>query len=301
MAAEKLEALKGVISALITPFRADGAVNVEALGALAELQIAQGVQGFYVGGTTGEAPLQSAEERRLVLREFARAVAGRRGLIAHVGAVSTAETIALGHAAAEAGYDAISAIAPYYYDFSREEVMAHYRAVADAVALPLIIYNFPAKSSRPLSTTDLLMLLDHPRIVGVKHTSQNLYQLERLKQAAPQALVWNGFDEMFVGGMAMGADGAIGTTYNVMGDLFVAMRVAMLAGDLDTARALQRRANHVIDALIEVGVIPGTKAILKRMGVDCGTARAPFRPLTAAEEARMDACLAVHLPAALGR
>jgi N-acetylneuraminate lyase len=145
------------------------------------------------------------------------------------------------------------------------------------------------------------MLLDHPRLVGVKHTSQNLYQLERLKQAAPQALVWNGFDEMFVGGMAMGADGAIGTTYNVMGDLFVAMRVAMLAGDLDTARALQRRANHVIDALIEVGVIPGTKAILKRMGVDCGTARAPFRPLTAAEEARMDACLAAHLPAALRR
>ena len=299
MATDRLASLKGVVSALVTPFRADGSVHVAALGALAELQIGQGVHGFYVGGTTGEAPLQSAEERRLVLREFAKAVAGRRGLIAHVGAVSTAETIALGRAAADAGYDAISAIAPYYYDFSREEVMAHYRALADAVPLPLIVYNFPAKSSRPLSTTDILALLDHPRIVGVKHTSQNFYQLERLKQAAPGAIVWNGFDEMFVAGMAMGADGAIGTTYNVMGDLFVAMLDAMRGGDLEAARALQRRANHVIDALIEVGVIPGTKAILKRMGVDCGTSRAPFRPLTAAEEARIDACLAEHLPEAL--
>lgn len=301
MTTDRLASLRGVVSALVTPFRADGGVDVGALHALAELQIGHGVHGFYVGGTTGEAPLQDAGERKLVLREFAKAVAGRRGLVAHVGAISTAETIALGRAAAEAGYDAISAIPPYYYDFSREELLAHYRALADAVPLPLIVYNFPARTPRPLTTADLLALLEHPRIVGVKHTSQNLYQMERLKQAAPHALVWNGFDEMFVGGLAMGADGAIGTTYNFMGRLFVAMLAAVRGGDLAAARALQCRANHVIDVLIEVGVIPGTKAILRRMGVECGAARPPFRPLTAAEEARIAACVEEHLPEALPR
>lgn len=285
----------GVISALVTPFKADGSVNLDALQALAELQIRQGVHGFYVSGTTGEAVLQSVEERKLVLATFARAVAGRSMLIAHVGAVSTADTIALAHAAADAGYDAVSAIAPFYYEFSREELLAHYRKLAEATPLPLIVYNFPAKTPRPLSFSDLILLLDHPKIVGVKHTSQNLYQLERLKQARPGACVYNGFDEMFVGGVAMGADGAIGTTYNFMGDLFVAAWAAMQRQDLATASKLQTRANHVIDMLIEVGVIPATKAILKHMGVDCGACRAPFRALDAAEEERVVACYEQHL------
>lgn len=285
----------GVISALVTPFKADGSVNLDALQALAELQISQGVHGFYVSGTTGEAVLQSVEERKLVLSTFARAVDGRSRLIAHVGAVSTADTIALAHAAADAGYNAVSAIAPFYYEFSREELLAHYRTLAEATPLPLIVYNFPAKTPRPLSFSDLILLLDHPKIVGVKHTSQNLYQLERLKQARPEAVVFNGFDEMFVGGVAMGADGAIGTTYNFMGDLFVAAWTSMQRQDLATASKLQTRANHVIDMLIEVSVIPATKAILKHMGVDCGTCRAPFRPLNAEEEKRAIACYEQHL------
>jgi N-acetylneuraminate lyase len=138
----------------------------------------------------------------------------------------------------------------------------------------------------------LLALLEHPKIVGVKHTSQNLYQLERLKSAAPQAVIYNGFDEMFVGGLAMGADGAIGTTYNFMGRLFVRMFEAMRAGDLPGAQALQSRANQVIDVLIEVGVFPGTKAMLKIMGVDCGPCRKPFAELTSVQFARVEATAA---------
>lgn len=287
--------LVGVISALVTPFRSDGSVNLDALQALAELQIRQGVHGFYVSGTTGEAVLQSVDERKQVLATFAQAVAGRSKLIAHVGAVSTADTITLAHAAANSGYHAVSAIAPFYYEFSREELLAHYRKLAEATPLPLIVYNFPAKTPRPLSFSDLILLLDHPKIIGIKHTSQNLYQLERLKQARPGAFVYNGFDEMFVGGVAMGADGAIGTTYNFMGDLFVAAWAAMQRQDLATASKLQTRANHVIDMLIEVGVIPATKAILKHMGVDCGTCRAPFRALDSAEEKRAVACYEQHL------
>lgn len=288
-------ALAGVFSALITPFTPDGRLNLDMLRPLAEFELAQGLHGFYVGGSTGEAFMQTADERKAVLREFAKAVNGRAKLIAHVGAIATDEAIDIARTAADAGYDAISAIPPFYYDFSAAEVLAHYRALADATPLPLIVYNFPAKSARPLTTADLLALLAHPKIVGIKHTSQNLYQLERLKTAAPDAVIYNGFDEMFVGGVTMGADGGIGTTYNFMGRLFVDMYNALRAGRLADAQALQRRANDVIDVLIEVGVFPGTKAILKLKGVDCGPCRRPFSALSPAQQARVEAMVATHL------
>jgi N-acetylneuraminate lyase len=287
--------LGGVFSALITPFRPDGTLELGLLGQLAEFELAQGLHGFYVGGSTGEAFLQTAVERKAVLAEFAKAVNGRARLIAHVGAISTDEAIDIGRAAADAGYDAVSAIPPFYYDFSAAEVLAHYRALAEATPLPLVVYNFPAKSARPLSTADLLTLLQHPKIIGVKHTSQNLYQLERLKSAAPKAVIYNGYDEMFVGGMAMGADGAIGTTFNVMGRLFVRIFDALKAGDMARALALQSRANAVIDVLVEVGVFPGTKAMLKLLGLDCGPCRRPFAPLTPAQQARVEGIVASHL------
>jgi N-acetylneuraminate lyase len=292
---ELKENLRGIISALVTPFLSDGGIDVNALAELAEFQIKQGVHGFYVGGSTGEAALQTVNERKEVLAAFAAAVAGRRPLIAHVGAIATDDSIALAEAASEAGYAAISAIAPYYYEFGRAELLNHYDILARATPLPLIIYNFPQKMPKPWIMTELLGMLEHPKIIGVKHTSQNLYQLERLKQASPQSLLFNGFDEMFVGGMAMGADGAIGTTYNFMGDIFVAAYDAAKRGDFTTALGLQARANHVIDVLIEVGVIPGTKAFLKHLGVNCGICRAPFRPLTAREEAKVVACIERHL------
>lgn len=290
-------ALGGVFSALITPFHDDGRLNLDVLPALAEFELAQGIHGFYVGGSTGEAFLQSPAERTQVLRAFAAAVLGRAKLIAHVGAIHTDEAVALARAASDAGYDAVSAIPPFYYDFSPTEVRAHYHRLAQATPLPLVVYNFPAKSARPLSTADLLALLAHPRIIGVKHTSQNLYQLERLKAAAPQAVVYNGFDEMFVGGLAMGADGGIGTTYNVMGGLFVQMMDALRGGDLERAQALQRSANEVIDVLIEVGVFPGTKAMLKLLGVDCGPCRAPFASLSTAQQAAVERITDSHLRA----
>lgn len=287
--------LGGVFSALVTPFHADGSLNLGMLAPLAEFELAQGLHGFYVGGSTGEAFLQTPAERQMVLAAFARAVNGRAKLIAHVGAIATDEAIGLAHAAADAGYDAVSAIPPFYYDFSVAEVLAHYRALADATPLPLIVYNFPAKSARPLSTADLLALLAHPKIIGVKHTSQNLYQLERLKTAAPDAVIYNGFDEMFAGGVAMGADGGIGTTFNVMGRLFVDMLAALRRGDMAGAQALQTHANAVIDVLIEVGVFPGTKAILKILGLDCGPCRRPFSLLSEVQLNKVEAIVASHL------
>ena len=284
--------LAGVFSALVTPFAADGRLDLAVVPALVEMQLKQGIAGFYVGGSTGEAFLQSVEERAAFLAAVAKAAAGRCRLIAHIGAVATQDCLALGRAAADAGYDAISAIPPFYYDFSGAELKAHYRTLCAAVPLPLIVYNFGGRVGR-LTNADLLELLDEPRVIGVKHTSQDLYLLERFKRHRPEAVIYNGFDEMCLAGLAMGADGAIGTTYNFMGDLFVALTAAHAAGRIAEARAMQIKANRVIDVLIDVGVLPGTKGILALRGLDVGICREPFRALTEADRARLAECVAL--------
>ncbi|MBM6593632.1 N-acetylneuraminate lyase [Microvirga pudoricolor] len=284
----------GILSALVTPYREDGRFNPDVVPQLVDFELGQGIDGFYVGGSTGEAFIQTREERAEILKAVAQAVKGRGTLIAHVGAIGTDDTIGLGRAAAEAGYDAVSAIPPFYYDFSAEELVAHYKALASAVPLPLIVYNFGGRTGK-LGHTDLLRLLDDPRIIGVKHTSQDLFQLERFKRHRPDATIYNGYDEMCLGGLAMGADGAIGTTYNFMGSLFVDLYKAFKEGRIADAHALQVRANIIIDLLIEIGVFPATKGFLKLMGVDCGGCRPPFRNLAPGDLSKIEAAIHTHL------
>lgn len=268
--------LEGIYSALLTPFCEDEIIDRQAIGPLVDFQVRLGVDGVYVGGSSGEAMLQSLDERAACLADVADAARGRLKLIAHVGTIATRDALQLSEHAAKARYQAISAIPPFYYDFSRSEVMAHYRALADASSLPLIVYNFPARTSG-FTLPELVELLAYPNIIGIKHTSSDMFQLECIRHAVPDALVYNGYDEMCLAGFAMGAQGAIGTTYNFMGDVFVALRTAVAKGRIEEARKLQTMANRVIQMLIKVGVMPGSKALLDIMGVNCGPSRRPFR------------------------
>jgi len=289
--------LAGLHAALVTPFRADGRLNAEVVADLVDLELAQGIDGFYVGGSTGEAFLQSREERAEMLRAVAAAAGGRCALIAHVGAIATGEAIALAEVAAEAGYHAISSIPPFYYKFGVEEIVGHYRQLAAASPLPVICYNFPDMSGVQFTTATLIELLRSPGFVGLKHTSSNFFQLERVHRALPETLIFNGYDEQLLAGLAMGADGAIGSTYNYMGRLFVALCRRFADGALDEARALQARANDMIDVITEIGFLPATKALLALQGVDCGPCRAPFRTVTTGEMKRLESALAA-LPVA---
>jgi N-acetylneuraminate lyase len=281
-----MSALHGIFAALLTPFGASGAIDPGATEALVDFQVRQGLAGLYVGGSSGEAMVQSVDERAAYLRLVARLNAGRLRLVAHVGTVATDDALGLAAVAAEAGYDAISAITPYYYPFSRPEVMAHYREIADTAALPLIIYNFPAITAA-FSMVELATLLDHRNIVGVKHTSTDMYMLERIRRRCPEAVVYNGYDEMCLAGLVTGAQGAIGSTYNYMGDVFVEIRRLVTAQQTDAALPLQVMANVVIDVLGEVGVMAGSKGLLDIMGVPMGASRRPFRSLTGADRDRL--------------
>jgi N-acetylneuraminate lyase len=274
-----MQPILGIITALLTPFDEDERIDDRALSALVDFQVRQEVQGLYVSGSTGEAMLQSRAEREHCLKLVAQANAGRLRLIAHVGTISTADVLYLSEQAAAFGYEAISAIPPFYYPFSSREVTDHYREIARHSALPLIVYNFPAQT-KGFSTAELIELLSTPRIIGVKHTSSDLFSLERTLRHKPEAIIYNGYDEMCLAGLAMGAQGAIGTTYNFMGDLFVEMSRQLKAGNLDRAQALQKLANDIIEQIIRFGVIPASKAILESFGLQMGSARRPFRAVT---------------------
>ncbi len=283
--------LGGIHAALLTPFDKDDTIDWASTEALVNFTIKQGVHGLYVSGSSGEAMLQSIAERSDCLRHVAALAKGKLALIAQVGAVATRDVLTLSEIAHSSGYQAISAVTPYYYQFSRAEVLAHYQTIADNSALPLIIYNFPA-ITQAFSVAELSNLLQHPNIIGVKHTSTDLFALERLRRHCPDALIYNGYDEMFLGGLSMGASGAIGTTYNLMGDVFVAIASAYQQAHTAKALELQRMANVIIEALIEVGVIPGCKMALEMMGVPVGLARPPFRRLNNDDRKRLETALA---------
>ena len=287
---------KGIFPALITPMHADGSVNFNALGLLIERLISQGVNGFYVDGSTGEAFLLTPEERREVIRAAARFTAGRVTLIAQIGCVSTAQAIELARFAESCGYNAVSSVAPFYYKFSFPEIKKYYFDIADAVDIPMVIYNIPLFSGVSLSADQMSEFLSDPRFLGVKHTSTDLFALRQFKTAFPDKIVFNGFDETFLAGLSMGADGAIGSTYNFMADRFIRIYNAFRAGDIRTAMEEQATADRIIAVLCRCGVMRAEKAILTKTGIPAGAPRPPFIDLTDEEKEAMFAELSPDLP-----
>lgn len=277
--------LSGIIPALLTPFSADGSINTKALSRVIDWNIEKGVNGFYVGGSTAEAFLLDEAERNLVYRTAAEAAGGRVPLIAHVGCISTDQAIRFAKTAEKLGYNAISAIAPFYYKFSFEQIRRYYFDIADAVDLPMVIYNFPNFSGVNLTVEQVSEFFADDRFIGIKHTSNDFFSLEQFKSRFPEKLVFNGFDEMLLSGLSVGADGGIGSTYNFMAEKYIALLQAFRAGDSARALELQRECNRIIKALCRVGVMEGEKEVLCQLGFDFGGARRPFSPLSAEEKA----------------
>ena len=178
------------------------------------------------------------------------------------------------------GYDAVSAVAPYYYSFSDEAIRGYYQDILAATDLPMLIYNFPASGGFGGMLKLVSEMIDDPKLMGVKHTSVNLFELERFKHLKRPLTVFNGFDEMLIGGLSMGADGGIGSTYNLLQDDILAIYRAFKAGDLKAAMETQTKVNRIIEAMLPYGVFAMEKAILTELGIPMGNCRKPFLPLS---------------------
>jgi N-acetylneuraminate lyase len=281
----------GIIPALITPFDDRDEINEPVLRQLVDLNIEKGAAGFYVCGSSAEAFLMSMEERKRVFEIVADQVSGSVSLICHVGCISTRGALELAEHAGELGADAISSIPPFYYKFSEEEIKQYYRDLMDHVDLPMIIYNFPDFSGVSLNSSNAADLFLDPRVMGIKHTSNDMFEIDKIKGLSDRLLVFSGYDEAWISALAMGADGAIGSTFNVMAEKAIAIQRLFGQGRLEEARATQTVVNRIIAELVEVGVFSGIKYLLELQGIDAGETRRPFSPLTEDQKRRMSGLL----------
>lgn len=286
-----MKSFRGIFPALLTPFNKNGEVCHEALRELVRFNLQKGVAGFYVGGSTAEAFLLSLSERKEILETVVQESGGLATIIAHIGCIGQDHAVELARHAKSVGADAMSSVPPFYYGFSWEEIKSYYFGIVDGVDLPMLIYNFPGNSGVKLTVSNVTTFLNDPRFIGVKHTSSDYFMLERFKAVREGVLVYNGFDEMFLSGIAAGADGAIGSTFNFMAEKFIAIMDLAAQGNLVKAREIQHQVNNLVDILIRVGVMPGEKAALELMGVPMGECRKPFRSLSLAERAELKQAL----------
>ncbi len=270
----------GVLSALVTPYTEQGEINIAELKRLVRYEINKGIDGFYVGGSTGEAFLLTQEERKRILEAVVEENNGEKLVISHVGQISTSFAIDLSLHAKSVGVDAISAISPFYYNFSVKEIKDYYFDIVDHCDMPMFIYNFPAFSGFALTNDILQEFCQNPNIIGVKYTSNDLYQMERMKALNPDLVIWNGYDEIFLSGLVAGADGGIGSTYNCMGQLIRRIYDNYKNGDMEAAKEVQKIVNNVIGVMIKNGVIASVKALLEFDGFSFGGCRRPFAAIT---------------------
>ncbi len=273
----------GIFTALLTPFDKNKKINEKELSKLVEFNVKMGVQGFYVGGSTAEAFLLSTDERRQIM-DVVKSVAPQKTLIAHIGSVNELEAQELACHARNLGYDAISSVAPFYYKFSFNEIKNYYFRLAENTGLPMLVYHFPAFSGVNMGINEMSQFLSDDKFMGIKYTSNDFFTMEQCKAAFPNKIVYNGFDEMFLCGLSMGADGGIGSTYNFMADKFVKIHRLFKKGNITEAQKAQKEVNSIISVLCRIGVMQAEKEVLNQLGFDFGVCRHPFGEPTKEEK-----------------
>jgi 4-hydroxy-tetrahydrodipicolinate synthase len=283
---------KGLIVPLLTPLTADGEnLDIPALKALTEFLIRSGVQGLTTCGTTGEFALLRHSERQQVTEVVVNQAAGRAPVVAHTGAITSAETISLTRHARECGADAASVVTPYFYGLTGQALVAHYVAVASVVPdFPLFLYNIPQRAGNNLSpavVAEITRLC--PNVVGIKDSSGNLGQLAQDRMEVKRRFyTLVGSDHLILAGMANGADGAVAGNANVFPEPFVALFKALADGDWAAAGAFQDKVTIGSGILGNASDLSLFKGVLRRCGLETGPVR---HPLVTASEQEIDRCV----------
>ena len=280
----------GVCTALVTPFL-DGKVNYPMMEQLLRRQLDAGVRAVVICGTTGEAPTLTDDEKVELFR-CAKNYAGKDCMIiAGTGCNCTSHTAALSLSAQEAGADALLIVSPYYNKATPAGLMAHYLTVAHTVSIPIIAYNVPGRTGVDIPVSVCERLSPIPNITGVKEASNDISKITKLCRQCKDFTVWTGNDELIVPAISLGAKGVISVLSNVVPLRTQSMAQAALAGDLDTAAALQQELQPLIELLFcEPNPIP-VKAAMRYIGYDCGSPRLPLTELSKENKERLKAAL----------
>ena len=289
-----LKKYRGVIPAFYACYDKDGGISVEGVKALTRHLIAKGVKGVYVGGSSGECIYQHPDERKAVLEAVMSEAKGKLTVIAHVACNNTADSVELAAHAERCGVDAIAAIPPIYFHLPPYAIAEYWNAMSAAAPnTEFVIYNIPQLAGTALTMPLLDEMLKNPNVIAVKNSSMPTQDIQMFKDEGVKArgedgfAVFNGPDEQFVCGLAMGADGGIGGTYAVMPELYIKMFELMQKGEVAKARELQYDADRIIYKMCEAhgNLYAVQKELLKRMyGLDLGGVRAPMPNLIPADE-----------------
>ena len=281
---------KGSIPALVTPMRADGTLDLEAWDRLVDFHLAEGSDALVVGGTTGESPALAREELETLIAMARRRVAGRIPVIAGSGTAGTAKSVALSRAAESAGADALLVVTPYYNRPTQEGLFRHYTAIADAVGIPVVLYNVPGRTACDLLPGTVARLSAHPRIVGIKEATGSVERCnEILATARSGFVVLSGDDATAIRLVRAGARGVISVTANVAPRAMHQACAAALAGDFDAAGRIDAMLAPLHEKLfVEPNPIP-VKWLAHRMGLMGETLRLPLVPLAPERRTEVEA------------
>lgn len=279
--------LKGLFSALLVSFDEDGNVNEKGLRQIIRYNIdVNHMDGLYVGGSTGENFMLSTEEKKRIFEIAKDEAKDDLTLIAQVGSVNLKESVELAHFVTELGYDAISAVTPFYYKFTFDEIKHYYETIINGVDNRMIIYSIPFLTGVDMSLSQFGELFKNPKIVGVKFTQADFYLLERIRKTFPDKLIYAGFDEMLLPATVLGVDGAIASTYNINGKRARQIFDLAKAQKITEALAIQHVTNDLITDILDNGLYGTIKLLLQEAGVDAGFCREPMKKYTPEMKAR---------------
>jgi len=274
----------GVMPAFITPFTKDGKIMESSVKELIDFHLEGGLDGLYVGGSTGEGMIMTPDERKKIAEITVKHVAGRAPVIVHVGAPDTKTACDLSAHAKKIGADGISSVPPYYYKLSKESIKEFYTAVANAAQLPFLIYNIPMLTGVSIGSEFMIEMMGIENIIGLKFTDTNLEEFRKIKEYNNGEIkAFIGYDAMLLSALFVGADGGIGSYYNIMPKAFAGVYDNYKSGNYEVARDIQWEIDRyimIIKKYLSPSNQPAIKSILKEIGIDCGTVMPPIRPLS---------------------
>ncbi len=277
--------IEGIYTALVTPFDAEGHVNIEVLDALLTLQIEAGVDGVVALGTTGEAPTLLPHEKEQITRHCAKRCKGKVQLMVGTGAYSTLQTIENTKLAKECGADSVLVVTPFYNRPTQEGLLQHFTAVANGVDIPMVLYNHPGRTGQNIETTTIKKLAQIPSIVGVKDASGSITQMgdviATLREQRPDFSIMSGDDSLLLPLMALGGDGVISVVGNLFPGLLRQMMNAIERNDVIAAQAIHYRLLPLLKALaVETNPAP-IKYAMELSGMAVGGLRLPLCEVSA--------------------
>ena len=274
--------INGVIPAMITSFNKDESINKEGIRKTINYLISEKVNGLYITGSTGETFLMSQDEKKQVIEIIVEEVNRRVPVIAHIGSIGTKITTELGQYAEKIGVDALSALPPFYYGFSNDEIFSYYKDISNTTNLPITIYNI---SHAHLLDLDMLKRLAAIKNVkGVKYTAPTHFNFNKIKKEVGENFkIYSGMDEMSLSGLISGADGIIGSFYNLMPEMFVDIYAKVKEGNINAAKKIQEKINIIILYALGKSGYPFIKMGLSWMEIDSGYVRKPFSSIVNTE------------------